>query len=136
MIEKVDKQIHARGDSSESLKNTGADAVPAETVTDTQRNGSIAGIALLLGFSLSFTATWSQGDAPWAYRALVVLAIVAAGIALQLRALFRVLALPVLTPDEHRRVIALFFRGVAAVLMGYVVHIVLDAAFDLGLLPK
>jgi hypothetical protein len=63
----------------------------------------------------------------------LVLAIVAAGIVLQLRALFRVLALPVLSSDEHKLVIALFFKGVAAVLLGYVVHIMLDAAFDLGI---
>jgi hypothetical protein len=37
---------------------------PHTVITDNQRNGSIAGIALLLGFSLSFTATWSQGDEP------------------------------------------------------------------------
>jgi hypothetical protein len=135
MIETPDRQIAAQGHSSDLSKGTADNVTPTKTVSDTQRNGSIAGIAILLGFSLSFTAAWSQGDAPWAYRGLLVLAIVAAGIVMQLQALFRVLGLPVLSLDEHKLAIALFFKGVAVVLLGYVVHILLDVAFDLGLLP-
>jgi len=102
------------------------------TITDTQRNGSIAAFAIVLGFSLTFTATWSQGDAPWAYRGLLTLAVVVAGIVMQLRALFRVLALPPLSCAEHSRGTALFIKGVSTVLLGFAVHIAWDAAYDLG----
>jgi hypothetical protein len=105
-------------------------------VSDTQRNGSIAGIAVVLGFSLQFTATWSEGSDPWRYRSLIVMAVVTAGVVLQLRALFRVFTLPVLAEEEHRRAGMQFFRGVAAVLSGYALHIILNAAADLGFLPK
>jgi len=104
-------------------------------ITDEQRNGSIAGIALLLGFSLSFTATWSQaGEQPWQLRGLVTFALAAAGITYQLRALLAIFSLPNISVDAHRRAASLFLRGVAAVLVAYLLHIALDAARDLGLL--
>jgi hypothetical protein len=64
------------------------------------------------------------------------MAIVAVGIVMQLRALFRVLTLPLLSPSNHRQAVALFIKGVAIVLLGYGLHILLDAAFDLGLVGE
>ena len=103
-------------------------------VSDTQRNGSIAGIALLLGFSLTFTATWSQGDDPWSYRGVIVFAVAAGGIASQLRSLFEIFSLPNIPIEAHRRAALLFFWGVIAVLAAYVLNISFDAAIDLGIL--
>ena len=103
-------------------------------ITDEQRNGSIAGIALLLGFSLSFTAAWSQGGDPWRVQGLVTFALAAAGITYQLKALLTIFALPNISVVAHRRAASLFLRGVAAVLIAYLLHIALDAARDLGLL--
>src|SRR5262245_53248602 len=103
-------------------------------ITDEQRNGSIAGIALLLGFSLSFTAAWSQtGEQPWQLRGFVTFALAAAGITYQLRALLAIFTLPNISVVAHRRAASLFMRGVAAVLVAYLLHIALDAARDLGL---
>jgi hypothetical protein len=101
-------------------------------VSDEQRNGSIAGIALLLGFSLSFTATWSQGDDPWSPRGLFVFAIAAFGIAFQLRALFAIFSVPNIPVEAHRRAASRFLAGVVAVLSAYVLHIAFDAASDLS----
>ena len=116
---------------TETLPTFGLAAV-STTITDTQRNGSIAAFAIMLGFSLSFTGTWSQGDEPWAYRGLLTLSVVVAGIIMQLRALLRILALPPLTCADHSRTAALFIKGVAIVLLGFAVHIAWDAAYDLG----
>ena len=110
--------------------------MPPETVSDTQRNGSIAGIAILLGFSLQFTATWTQGGDPWTVRSLVVFAIVIVGIASQLRALFTIISLPNISIDAHRLAAAWFLRGVIAVMVAYVLHISLDAVIDLGILKR
>ena len=103
-------------------------------ITDEQRNGSIAGIALLLGFSLSFTAAWSQGGDPWKVQGLVTFALAAAGIAYQLRALLVIFTLPNISVVAHRRAASLFLRGIAAVLVAYLLHIAIDAAADLGIL--
>src|SRR5262245_897004 len=107
---------------------------PPSFVSDTQRNGSIAGIALLLGFSLTFTATWSHGDDPWSYRGVIVFAVAAGGIASQLRALFEIFSLPNILIEAHRRATLQFFWGVIAVLAAYVLNISFDAAIDLGIL--
>src|SRR5262245_23598277 len=102
-------------------------------ISDEQRNGSIAGIALLLGFSLSFTATWTQGGEPWQVQGLVTFALAAAGIAYQLRTLLTIFTLPNISVVAHRRAASLFLRGVAAVLIAYLLHIALDVTRDLGL---
>jgi hypothetical protein len=104
-------------------------------VSDTQRNGSIAGIAVVLGFSLNFTATWSQGPEPWSYRAIPIMVVAAVGIVLQLSALLRVLSIPVLTGDQHRGAGAKFFWGVVLVLLAFAVHVAFDMAHDLTNAP-
>jgi hypothetical protein len=102
-------------------------------ITDEQRNGSIAGIALLLGFSLSFTAAWTQGSDPWTARSPVTFAIAVIGNVLQLRALLMIFSLPNISVAAHRRAGALFLSGVVTVLVGYLLHVSLDAAGDFGL---
>jgi hypothetical protein len=102
-----------------------------ERIGDQQRNGSIAAIALVLGFSLSFTATWSQNDEPWTLRALAVVAVAGAGILCQLSAFMRLLALPNLSVAAHAGVTTLFRSGLIAVLAAYALNIAFDAACDL-----
>src|SRR5262245_38041505 len=101
-------------------------------IGDEQRNGSIAAIALVLGFSLSFTAAWGLDDEPWSWRDLVVAAVAAGGIMCQLSAFMRVFALPNLSIDAHTRATAVFRFGVIAVLVAYALHIALDASCDLA----
>ena len=110
-----------------------APSVPsADRLSDEQRNGSIAGIAVVLGFSLTFTAAWSQeGDDPWSWRALFVVAVAAGGIAAQLRAFMRVFALPSLPLAEHARATALFRCGVITVLGAFAMHTLAEALCDL-----
>jgi hypothetical protein len=112
----------------------GAVPRPPAALTDEQRNGSIAGIALLLGFSLSFTATWTEGDEPWRLRSLITFALAAVGIALQLRSLLVIFSLPNISVESHRRATGLFLRGVVAILVAYLLDLLLDMASDLGFL--
>ena len=103
----------------------------AARISDEQRNGSIGAIAIVLGFSLTFTAEWTQGDEAWSARALVVLAVAAFGIVNQLRALLGMFSLPVVSLAEHQRITARFRWGVSTVLAGYALQIVWDAIQDL-----
>ena len=103
----------------------------AARISDEQRNGSIGAIAIVLGFSLTFTAEWTQGDEAWNARALVVLGIAAVGIVNQLRALLGIFSLPVVSLAEHRRITGRFRWGVSTVLAGYAVQIAWDAIQDL-----
>ena len=101
-------------------------------ITDEQRNGSISAIAIVLGFSLSFTGSWSQEDNPWSVRSLLVMSIAIAGIVLQLRALFGLVALPVVTLPQHRSITAGFRLGIGTVLTGFVINVICDVLADLG----
>ena len=109
---------------------------PKAFVSDTQRNGSIAGIAVVLGFSLTFTATWTEGSDPWTYSSLAIMLVVAIGIAHLLAALFKVFSLPVISVESHERTRILFFRGVIGVLGGYALHIAMKAIEDIVLSDK
>jgi hypothetical protein len=107
----------AGGPPRDQLPAAGTSA-PLDRVGDEQRSGSIAGIAVVLGFSLSFTAAFSQeGEAPWSWRTLLVIAVATGGIVAQLRAFMRVFALPNISLAEHAHATALFRRGVIAVLV-------------------
>ena len=107
-------------------------AVTVPTISDQQRNGSISAVAIVLGFSLNFTGTWTQGPSPWSLQSLLVMAIAVPGIVLQLRALFGLMALPVVRLPEHRTITARFRLGIGVVLGAYVINTVLDAAKDLS----
>lgn len=107
----------------------------SRALSDTQRNGSITGIGIVLGFSLSFIAQWAFAPGEWRYVSLVVLAIAGTGIVFQLRALFKVLDLPILSVDVHRVVSLRFVRGVALVLAGYAAHVAVGFSIEKWGLP-
>ena len=100
-------------------------------ITDTQRNGTMTGMAVVLGFSLSFTATWTQGKDPWRWRGVPVLVLAVIGVALQVSALFSALSLPPLSVSAHRRATQGFRLGVISVLAAYALHISFDLLCDL-----
>src|SRR5215471_9901661 len=61
-------------------------------VTDAQRSGSLTGMGIVLGFSLTFVWSFSTGPGKWTLSwGLVALGILVAGIGSQLAALFTAL---------------------------------------------
>ena len=99
-------------------------------VTETQRNGSITGMGIVLGFSLTFTGQWSLTPGSWRVLPALAMGVACLGIALQLFALFRVLSLPLASLERHREALKNFAVGVGFVLAAFVAHVLLDFAID------
>ncbi|GEM_PF-2803110 len=106
-----------------------------DTLSDTQRNGSITGIGIVLGFSLTFASRWSLGSEFWRYLSVLPLAVALPGIVLQLIAFFRVFSLPTVTVNSHKSIGKLFLWGVALILLGYVLGVAGDLGMDKKWLP-
>jgi hypothetical protein len=104
-------------------------------LSDEQRNGSITGTGIVLGFSLAFLAQWALAPGEWLYASTVVLIVAGIGAFVELRAFFRLMAVPSLTINEHARVSAAFVRGVGLVLIGYVLNFLVGLAAQKGWFP-
>jgi hypothetical protein len=116
-------------DSSASTLPTAPD--PLETaVADTQRSGSLTGMGILLGFSLTFIGQWSIGPGSWSWYSAAVVLIAGVGIYQQLRALFAVLWLPPLSVEAHKTAVRRFRIGVTLTLLAFGLHVVLDVLTD------
>jgi hypothetical protein len=117
---------------SAGVSEQSATVEATSAISDQQRNGSISGVAIVLGFSLNFTGTWTQGPSPWSLQTLLVMAFAVPGIVLQLRALFELVSLPVVNLAQHRTIAARFRLGIGVVLLAYVINTVFDAVKDLN----
>ena len=116
--------------SAGSSNETACDA-GSLPIGDEQRNGSISAIAIVLGFALTFTGTWTQGDNPWSVQSLSVMLLAAPGIVLQLQALICLMRVPVVNVKEHGGITARFRLGICVVLFAYVINTILEAVHDL-----
>lgn len=97
-------------------------------ISDEQRNGSITAIGIVLGFSLTFMASWPQGDDPWEASGIAILAILGVGIILQIVSLWQLLVLPNTRGLKHDRrahnsAVRLFGVGMAVVFAGFLVWV-------------
>jgi hypothetical protein len=86
------------------------------------RQGLVTAITVFLGFSLSFIRFWNfESAGEWTWTGVVPAGIVAAGIGVQLVALFRSLSLEDDEPVHYARTVRCFFGGVVVVVVGVVV---------------
>jgi hypothetical protein len=104
---------------------------PKTPVTDTQRNGSITGVGIVLGFSLTFSGQWTFAPGAWRLAQALALCVAVVGIIFQIRALFGLLSLPPVLAADHAKSIRKFFIGVGFVLAAFFLHILLDFATDM-----
>ncbi len=109
--------------------------IDTDVITDTQRNGSITGIGIVLGFSLTFASQWSLGSEPWQYLSIIPIIIALLGIIVQLIALFKILSLPMVSVAAHKSITKSFFRGMTLVLLGYIIGVLVDLGMDKRWLP-
>src|SRR5689334_301262 len=82
---------------------TSTDAKSIDCINETERNGSITGIGVVLGFSLIFTGQLTLSSGTWRQFKVLALGISGAGIVFQLLALLAILSLPLISKDIHRR---------------------------------
>jgi hypothetical protein len=108
-----------------------------EGISDEHRNGSITAIGVVLGFSLTFLASWARDDDQWEYSDILILLTLASGIAMQMISLRRLLILP-RTPGlrhsvtDHNKAAKLFLWGTALVSAGFLLAILFEMVHDLG----
>ncbi|RZI42713.1 hypothetical protein EGT07_12010 [Herbaspirillum sp. HC18] len=89
------------------------------------RQGLVTAITVFLGFSLSFIRFWSfEAPGEWTWAGIVSASIVAAGIIVQLVALFRSLALRDDDPAHYVITVRYFFSGVAVVTAGVFIAVI------------
>ena len=83
------------------------------------RQGLVTAITVFLGFSLSFLRFWSfEAPGQWTRIGVVPAGIVAAGIVVQLVALWRSLALFDDEPTHYAVTVRCFFGGIVVVVVG------------------
>ncbi len=95
----------------------------------TFRNGSVAVVGVLSGFSLTFLTAWAANPLPWQLHDLAGLLPLTLGIGLQLVALAALLHPNSLERARYDRAIRIFLAGLLLVGLGVVVVIALDAYF-------
>ena len=92
------------------------------TLPQGYRQGLVTAITVFLGFSLSFIRFWNfEHPGTWTWMGAVPAGIVAAGIVVQLVALFRSLALEDDEPARYARTVRYFFGGIVIVVVGVVI---------------
>lgn len=89
------------------------------------RQGLVTAITVFLGFSLSFMRFWSlENPGEWNWKGILSTCILAAGIAVQLVALFRALDLRDDEAARYRVTVRYFFGGIVTIVVGVVLAIV------------
>src|SRR5262245_42423683 len=92
------------------------------TLPQGYRQGLVIAITVFLGFSLSFVRFWNfEQSGAWTWSAVVPVCIVAAGIAVQLVALYRSLDVRDEDPVRYAATVRWFFGGIVVVVVGGVV---------------
>jgi len=101
------------GDSAEQSKS----ALPQG-----YRQGLVTAITVFLGFSLSFVRFWNfEQPGQWTWGGVIPAGIVAAGIVVQLLALYRSLQLLDEEPTRYAATVRYFFVGIVVVVVGVVI---------------
>ncbi len=86
------------------------------------RQGLVTAITVFLGFSLSFVRFWNfENPGEWTWSGLLPACIVAAGIVVQLMALYRSLEVADDDPTRYAATVRFFFVGIAVVVVGVVI---------------
>lgn len=101
------------GDSAEQSKS----ALPQG-----YRQGLVTAITVFLGFSLSFVRFWNFEHAgEWTWGGVIPACIIAAGVVMQLLALYRSLELLDDEPTRYAATVRYFFVGIVVVVVGVVI---------------
>lgn len=94
---------------------------PGHLLDPTFRNGSVTAIGVVGGFSLAFLSNWTLMPGRWGGSALVAFALLAVGIAFQLRALAGMLETSSLRRVRYNRLVRIFVIGIYLTAAGVLV---------------
>jgi hypothetical protein len=105
--------------------NTTEPAQP-ETIDATLRNGSLAAVGIILGFSLSFLSHWASNPLSWSRIDILPLTPMIIGIGLQVKALADLLRRDSLIAARYDRAMRLFMIGLLLVALGICIALTND----------
>jgi multisubunit Na+/H+ antiporter MnhB subunit len=95
-------------------------------ISETERNGSITALGVLLGFSIAILSEWSNRPGKWELVGAIPLFLYGSSVALQVLALYRALQVPRETQEQHRRTINLAVIGLIVMFAGFLSTIAID----------
>jgi hypothetical protein len=100
--------------------------VQPATIEATFRNGSLAVMSVVGGFSLGFLSRWAGLPGSWTPADLFAVAAITIGILLQVKALADMLSVKSLLLARYNRTIRIFFVGLVLVFIGVAAAIFMD----------
>jgi hypothetical protein len=103
-----------------------APAVQPVMIEATFRNGSLAVMSVVGGFSLGFLGRWAGLPGSWTPTDLFAVAAITLGILLQVKALADMLSVKSLLLARYNRTVRIFFVGLVLVFIGVAAAIFMD----------
>lgn len=99
---------------------------PGHLLDPTFRNGSVTAIGVVGGFSLAFLSNWTLMPGRWSGSAFVAFALLALGIAFQLRALVGMLETSSLRRVRYNRLVKIFAIGIYLTAAGVLLALIAE----------
>ena len=100
--------------------------VQPEKIDATFRNGSLAAVGIILGFSLSFLSRWASNPNDWSRIDILPLLALLVGIGLQVKSFADLLARDSLLVTKYDRSMRLFLIGLLVIAIGIVIALAND----------
>ena len=91
------------------------------------RNGTLTGVGVLTGFSLTFLIAWAGNPLPWRWLDMAAVGPLSIGIVLQIIAIAGLLSPDCLVLSRYNALRKIFVAGLVLVAIGIVASLALDA---------
>jgi hypothetical protein len=91
------------------------------------RSGTLTGVGVITGFSLTFLCNWAANPLPWQVLDLIAVLPLSTGIILQVWSLARLLNPSALYWTRYNSIRIMFLIGLILVVVGVMASLVLDA---------
>jgi hypothetical protein len=110
----------------DEIRNVSDAPVQPVTIDSTFRNGSLAVMSVVGGFSLGFLSRWAGLPGSWTPADLFAVSAITLGILLQVKALADMLSVQSLLLTRYNRTVRIFFVGLVLVFVGVAAAIFMD----------
>lgn len=98
-----------------------------EEIDSVFRNGTLTGVGVLTGFSLTFLVAWAGNPLPWKWMDLIAVGPLGLGVLFQIKAIADLLSVESLKRARYDRIRVEFLIGLVLVVIGIGASLLLDA---------
>ena len=99
-----------------------------ERIDSSFRSGSLTAIGIVVGFSLGFLTRWAGIPGGWSAIDFISLAVITAGISVQIVSLSMLLSIESLILARYNRMVRIFMIGLVLVAIGVLLAVFADIA--------